>query len=174
MNILSGLDDLFRHMEWADALIWTSVLASPTAAADAPLRDRLFHVHYTQHGFLQVWRGIAADVPAEGFPDSASLVRWARPYYSEAVRFVAELDEERIAERVPDSLIRKAEEGLGPHGPTMPSIGDTALQVLTHSTYHRGQISTRLRQLGLEPPLTEYFVWVWIGKPAAVWPDIAV
>ena len=29
---------------------------------------------------------------------------------------------------------------------------------------------TLLRALGIEPPLTEYFVWVWAGKPEAHWP----
>ena len=121
--------------------------------------------------FSRCGEGSAADVPPEGFPDSGSLARWARPYYSEALIFTARLNDESLARLVPDSLIKRAEEGLGP-GLTTPSIGDTALQVLTHSTYHRGQISTRLRELGCDPPLTEYFVWVWIGKPAAVWPAI--
>jgi uncharacterized damage-inducible protein DinB len=70
---------------------------------------------------------------------------------------------------VPDSLLRKAEARLG-IGATTPTICDTVLQVVTHSTYHRGQVNARLRELGCDPPLTEYFVWVWRGKPAADWP----
>ena len=49
---------------------------------------------------------------------------------------------------------------------------DTVLQVVLHTTYHRGQINLRLRELGVEPPLTEYFVWTWRGKPAADWPEV--
>jgi uncharacterized damage-inducible protein DinB len=171
MKIATGINDLFRHMEWADALIWTAVLSSPIAAEDASLRDRLTHVHHTQHGFLQVWCGLAADLPREGFPDSPSLLSWARPYYSEALMFAGGLDDESLARDVPGSLVQKATERLGV-GQAIPSIADTALQVLTHSTYHRGQICSRLRELGCEPPLTEYFIWVWNGKPEAVWPVI--
>jgi uncharacterized damage-inducible protein DinB len=28
-----------------------------------------------------------------------------------------------------------------------------------HGTYHRGQIATMMRQVGMEPPSTDYFLW---------------
>ena len=46
---------------------------------------------------------------------------------------------------------------------------DTLLQVPMHSTYHRGQVNARLRELGAEPPLTDYIAWIWIGRPRAEW-----
>ena len=54
--------------------------------------------------------------------------------------------------------------------PEMPTLGETALQVALHSTYHRGQINARLREVGGEPPLVDYIVWVFLGRPVAVWP----
>jgi uncharacterized damage-inducible protein DinB len=68
------------------------------------------------------------------------------------------------ARMVESRLGRKAEE---------PSLGETLLQVVMHSTYHRGQVNTRLRELGGEPPLTDYIVWVWLGKPQPDWPEPA-
>jgi len=50
------------------------------------------------------------------------------------------------------------------------TLGDTLLQVPMHSTYHRGQVNARIRELGGEPPLVDYIVWVWLGRPAAEWP----
>jgi len=52
-------------------------------------------------------------------------------------------------------------------GAMAPTIGDTVVQVVTHSVNHRRRVNTRLRELGCEPPLTEYTVWVWRGKPTA-------
>jgi len=38
-----------------------------------------------------------------------------------------------------------------------------------HSTHHRGQVNARLRELGGEPPLADFIVWLWWGRPAASW-----
>jgi uncharacterized damage-inducible protein DinB len=51
--------------------------------------------------------------------------------------------------------------------PGITTIGETALQVALHSTYHRGQVNARLRELGGEPPLVDYIAWLWQGKPSA-------
>jgi uncharacterized damage-inducible protein DinB len=52
-----------------------------------------------------------------------------------------------------------------------PTFHETLLQVAMHSAYHRGQVSTKLRELGGEPPLTDFIVWVWTGKPQPEWPE---
>lgn len=168
MTLANTIDDLLRHMQWADALIWRTVLSSPAAAADAALLDRLYHVHVTQHGFFQVWSGKPAEIPAANDLDMASLARWAQSFYEGMASEIGKFNEEGLDGQVPVSLLSKAEARLG-SGAAVPRIADTVLQVVSHSTYHRGQISTRLRELGCEPPLTEYFVWVWRGKPAAEW-----
>ncbi len=36
-------------------------------------------------------------------------------------------------------------------------------------TGDRGQNATRLRELGGEPPLTDYIAWLWKGRPAPDW-----
>ena len=58
------------------------------------------------------------------------------------------------------------------HAPEVTTIGDTALQVALHGTYHRGQINARLREIGGEPPLVDYIAWIWLGRPAAAWPSV--
>ena len=168
MTLAGMVDDLLRQMEWGDALIWRAVLSSPAAAEDTVLHDRLYHVHVTQHAFLQVWRGVTADIPLANTLDATSLALWAKGFYVETMPDRLELDEATLRRPVPDSLLSKAEARLG-IGAITPTICDTVLQVVSHSTYHRGQINTRLRELGCDPPLTEYFVWVWAGKPEADW-----
>jgi uncharacterized damage-inducible protein DinB len=44
------------------------------------------------------------------------------------------------------------------------------MQISLHSTYHRGQIATRMRELGAEPAATDFILWVFLDKPAASWP----
>jgi uncharacterized damage-inducible protein DinB len=32
--------------------------------------------------------------------------------------------------------------------------------VVNHSTYHRGQVASKLKRFGVEPPMTDFFFWV--------------
>lgn len=43
--------------------------------------------------------------------------------------------------------------------PFTNSIKTMLFQVINHSTYHRGQIALELRQVGIDPPLTDYIFW---------------
>jgi uncharacterized damage-inducible protein DinB len=49
------------------------------------------------------------------------------------------------------------------------TLAESLLQIWSHSSYHRGQMNRRLRELGAEPPLTDYVVWIWMGRPTAEW-----
>ncbi len=52
----------------------------------------------------------------------------------------------------------------------MPAtLAETVLQITSHTTYHRGQVNMRLRELGAEPPLTDFIAWIWLGRPEAEW-----
>ncbi len=172
MNDLSSLKELFRHMEWADAAVWTAMFASPEATRDPILRDRLHHIHLVQRGFLLVWKGVASPPESPSFSESQSQVVWAREYYGELSEYLGDLSNRDLARPLPipwaqmieSQLVRKAE---------VATLGETLAQVVMHSTYHRGQASLRLRELGLEPPLTDYIVWVWLGKPHSSWPPFA-
>jgi uncharacterized damage-inducible protein DinB len=50
-----------------------------------------------------------------------------------------------------------------------PTLAETILQVSSHSTYHRGQVNARLREVGGEPPLVDYIAWFWFGGPEPEW-----
>ncbi|MDX1406529.1 MAG: DinB family protein [Saprospiraceae bacterium] len=44
-------------------------------------------------------------------------------------------------------------------GSTDFQVGDIVFHIFNHSNYHRGQINTELRTLGLEPLKTDYIFW---------------
>ena len=170
MNDLLTLKELLQHMEWADSAIWVAVLANPQAANDAVLRDRLHHIHLVQRAFLQVWRGDYSGPEISSFGDHGSLLDWARQYYAEVTRYLSETSGQNLDRPLVVPWTQMFESRLGRKA-AAPSLGETLLQVAMHSTYHRGQVSTRLRELGGEPPLTDFIVWVWLGKPQPEWPD---
>ena len=51
------------------------------------------------------------------------------------------------------------------------TLAETILQVAMHTAYHRGQIATRLRELGGEPQSTDFIMWIWMRRPEADWPS---
>lgn len=163
------LRELYRHMEWADARVWQAVLGQAGTVMDERLRHVLHHLHETQRAFLHVWTDLPLDYgePRE-FASFAELNDWARPYYEEVGRFLESVDEARLSNSLDLPWSTYFEESLGrPPEPT--TLAETLFQVPSHTTHHRAQVNTRLRELGAEPPLVDYIVWVWFGKPAASW-----
>jgi len=168
MNV-NALTDLYRHMEWADASVWAAVLASESGRNDQKLRDYFYHLHVVQRAFLRTWRGEAREVPYPTFSDATSLMHWGRTYYGEALEHLGLVSEQRLSEPMPLEWASMVERVLG-SAPEPTTVGDTVLQVALHSLYHRGQINSRLREVGGEPPLVDYIAWVWMGRPAPGWP----
>jgi uncharacterized damage-inducible protein DinB len=168
----SDLTDLFRHMEWADAAVWTAVLANEAGREDAKLRGYLHHLHVVQRAFLRTWRGEPRDAPYPDFDATPPMIEWAREYYPEALAQVEAWTDDQVAEPMPVPWASMVERRIG-RPPAMSSLADTALQVAMHSQYHRGQVNARLREVGGEPPLVDYIGWVWLGRPKAEWPVAA-
>ena len=70
---LTALNDLYRHMEWADAVVWTAVLASANGKTDKNLFDYFYHLHMVQYSFLRVWCGEPRETPFPTFVEAHEL-----------------------------------------------------------------------------------------------------
>ena len=53
----------------------------------------------------------------------------------------------------------------GPKGPFEAPAGVLLLQILLHGQHHRAQNASRLRELGVEPPMTDFILCYALGKP---------
>jgi uncharacterized damage-inducible protein DinB len=166
--MLNLFRELYDHMRWADAVVWRAALAHAPAGKDKRLRDLFAHLHMVQHAFLSVWRGEAPQWCE--FERLADVAPWARAYHDDVRPHLAALDDAALARTMvmPWADRLSARYGRAAAAPT--TLRETMLQVPMHSTYHRGQVNARLRELGAEPPLTDYIAWLWFGKPAAEWP----
>ncbi|HEX2062311.1 MAG TPA: DinB family protein [Thermoanaerobaculia bacterium] len=155
--------DLLGHMEWADAEVWRALHATPASLEDEKLMNLVLHLHVVQRAFLNMWTN--QNVPPEELyakRDSPTLLAWARSYYPAAHAFL-DTAEPRLEEKLEMPWVAG-------HNFQMPTVGETMIQVPMHSTYHRGQVNLRLREIGGEPPLVDYIAWLWFGRPAARWP----
>lgn len=168
MTLSSIIQDLFRHMEWADARVWHALKSSDAAMADQAICQRLHHVHAVQRAFLSVWRNLPVDFAAGASLGPLELMAWGRDYHREVLQFVAAFSESDFDRPIVLPWVGWVRERIGKE-PQTPTIGETAIQVASHSTHHRGQVTAALRTLGVEPPLVDFVAWIWLGKPVAEW-----
>lgn len=172
MNSLDSIRNLFRHMEYADASTWHRIVECEAAQSDAFIRSRMIHIHSVQRAFLNAWRG--EPLPAVDHEMKlAEVLPRGIEYHALAAQYLDRLKPALLDQQMVVPWSSGAAARLGhPASPT--TLVETINQVLLHTAYHRGQVSTRLKELGGAPPLTDYIVWLWSGRPAPAWPALTV
>jgi uncharacterized damage-inducible protein DinB len=173
MNVtLEVTRDLFRHMQWADAELWRTLLAHPGALEDEKLFKIVQHLHVVQRSFHLMWTGGAVNgKELYARKDAAAMLAEARQWYETAWAYLDSFDEARNGETLHMPWLPYFEKQLG-RSLKHPTYGETFLQLPMHSGYHRGQANMRLRELGGEPANVDYIAWIWFDRPAPQWPAV--
>jgi len=117
------------------------------------LRDTLAHIYGAEWLWLERWHGrIPNALPsAADFPDLASLRQCWSELETNLHGFIGSLTPTEL-ERV---IKYKNTQGVAFEGPLWPMLQ----HVVNHSSYHRGQIATLLRQLGAKPVATDLILF---------------
>lgn len=163
--MIEYLKDLYRHQEWADGEHWKAFEALPASLNDPALTKRLRHIHLVQRSYLSICSGEKVNirealVQFERLP-MPELKQRAMTYHSEIASFLERCSESALGELVTIPWRKE---------PTPPlTLLNALTQTPMHSHYHRGQNATRLRELGGEPPMTDFIVWIWKGRPTPAW-----
>jgi len=160
---MTYLDELYAHQEWADAEHWRAFETYPAALADQAIRERLLHIHLVQHAFLWVTGARISEFAfkkLEDFPGMAELKGYGRRGHEELQALLKSAREEQMGEMIEVPWFKP---------PARISRRHALTQAAMHSHYHRGQNATRLRELGGEPPMTDFIVWLHKGQPKAQW-----
>jgi uncharacterized damage-inducible protein DinB len=163
------LAGLMQQMAWADAYIWTTVLASPVAAGDARLLATFHHLHLTQHLFRQAWTSEPIHIrDRTEFSTAADLAEFGRDANLKTQSFIKSMEpaafDDEFREPWTGQFEARFRRPAAPH-----TLGESVVQVAMHTAHHRGQACTRLRDLGCQPPTVDFIVWLWAGKPAPDW-----
>jgi uncharacterized damage-inducible protein DinB len=161
--MLSYLDELYAHQEWADAEHWRALEGHAPALADRAIRVRLHHIHLVQSAFLWIVgprTGPFVMTKVEDYASIADLKAFARKVHKELAAMRGGMGEARLAETIEVPWFQ----------PLLKiSVRHALMQAAMHSHYHRGQNATRLRELGGVPPGTDFIVWLRDGQPTARW-----
>jgi len=158
--MLGEILDLYAYNRWANArtLDATAALADEDylrelGSSFPSIRDTLEHVLAAEWIWLSRWRGVSpARLRSDWNPvlHHALRSRWSA-FEADQAEFLARLTEERLLEAIPYRQM-SGEEFSDP-------LWRLMRHVVNHSTYHRGQVTTMLRQLGADAASTDLVVF---------------
>jgi uncharacterized damage-inducible protein DinB len=156
---LSTLQELFEYNYWARnrqieacGTLTQEQFLRPMDNSFSSLRDTLAHLVGAEYLWLERWRGRSprAMLAAEEFPTLAAVrERWGTVERGVS-EYLAGLTEEVLTH--PLSYVNLKGETW-----TYP-LWQMLFHVVNHQTYHRGQVTTLLRQLGAQPAQTDYLI----------------
>jgi uncharacterized damage-inducible protein DinB len=152
--------ELYRYTRWANLRILTAAEAlpedlfvKPMGSSFPSIRDTLAHILGAEWIWLRRWRGEspAKGIAAEEFPTVQSLRERWNPIAEQQEMFLAGLTAEMLAQPLRYRQLSGAE--------FEQPLWQVLQHVANHSTYHRGQVATLLRQLGQKPPTVDLIVY---------------
>lgn len=155
------LSDLVRYDEWANARLVAAfrelsdeTFVAPVASSFGSLRDTFAHIVSAEWIWLRRWKGVSPTAVAGwlGSGSRAELLAELAALEKERAEFLASLP----AGGLQASLTYRTLNGQEHTN----RLGDLIRHVVNHSTYHRGQAATQMRQLGLHPPSTDFVLFL--------------
>lgn len=152
---LSELKLLHAYNAWADNRIFEALTHLPQEqytqdmkGSHGSIHSTLVHMVGAEKVWLERFQGAAQQFLSEDPPKSLAELRtiWERVGYDTA-KWLGTLNDKKLQETFTMTTLK---------GDVFTHVYWQAFHhVVNHSTYHRGQIVTMLRQLGVKPPGTD-------------------
>lgn len=157
---LATIRALYRYNSWANEQVLGAAARAPRGdftrdlkSSHASLRDTLTHIVWAEWIWLQRWKGSSPTIvfSPEDFPHVERLSERFHAVEAERSVFLQDLAAERLLQIIEYRNLR---------GETWRyPLWQQLVHVVNHSTYHRGQVTTLLRQLGVIPVPTDFLVY---------------
>ncbi len=159
MELLTFVREGMDYNYWARdcqlqtcAQMTTDMFLQPVGGSFSSLRDTLAHMVAVEWIWLERWKGKSPKtlIPVDEFPTLQAVTgRW-RMVERDIREYMATLNEEALAGSLTYVNLRGEE-------CTYP-LWRMIEHLLNHQSYHRGQVTTQLRMLGVQPPRVDYLV----------------
>ena len=152
--------DLYRYNSWANERMASAILALPHEAftrrvggSYPSISESFSHIVSVEWVWLERWHGTnpTAAPSWASSKDPAELVERMRDVDFRRATFLAGLSEDDLRATVSFALLSGTR---GAH-----RLRDLLVHVANHSTYHRGQLASMLRQVGAAPPPTDFLAY---------------
>ncbi len=157
---LDVIRELYNYNEWANQRVISSVtplthemFTRSMGNSFGSVRDTLAHILGAEWIWLERWLGRSpkALLSASDFPTVQALQqRWATVRHDQN-QYIQTLVPDRLQDEVSYTNTRGERYAY--------ALWRQMVHVVNHSSYHRGQITTLLRQIGGEPVSTDLLVY---------------
>ena len=139
-------DEQLKSCEALSDEQWTRDIGNSFAS----VRDTFHHILIAEWAWNQRWRGGSLEnVPnPKDVPTVAALRERWQPFEVETKKFLDDLREDRLNDTVTFMNMQGKQNTC--------ALWETFYHLLNHQSYHRGQITTMLRQLGAEASSVDY------------------
>jgi len=154
---LATINELFAHNYWARdcqlqvcAALTQEQFVRNLGSSFASVRDTLAHMIETEWIWLERWLGRSPQsaLSPQEFPSLRAVTEEWNAVEREMRKFLATLNDEALAKPVA-YLSQKGDSFTH-------ELWRPMLHLINHQSYHRGQVATLLRQLGLQPPTVDF------------------
>jgi uncharacterized damage-inducible protein DinB len=157
---VSVIQQMYRYNGWANARLIEAVsrvtadqFTRDLGSSYPSLRDTLVHIVWAEWIWLQRWKGISPQTvfQPKDFPDvDAVRARWSE----------VESEQRAFLETVTSERLLTVVSYINLQGQTWRyPLWQQMYHVVNHSTYHRGQLTTMLRQVGAQATATDFLVF---------------
>jgi uncharacterized damage-inducible protein DinB len=157
---LAALRRFFAYNEWANARVFDAAgrvsrdqFTKDLGSSFPSIRDTLAHLAGVEWVWLRRWKGESPSATPGWMAasDVDTLRTHLHEVESERAAFLDALNESDLQRRIA-YINFKGERWEY-------SLADMLLHLVNHSTYHRGQVVTMLRQVGAAAPATDFLVY---------------
>jgi uncharacterized damage-inducible protein DinB len=163
---LEAVKQLFNYTEWANKLAMEAAAKLPDESlrrdfgiSHKSIFGTLLHMAGAEWIWLERWHGRSPEKAVawslwttDSCADLAMLEdRW-RELIDRRAGFVAELSEDRLAEELAFKLLSGDASSM--------RLVHQMQHVANHATMHRGQVVGMIRQLGIDPPATDFIFYI--------------
>jgi uncharacterized damage-inducible protein DinB len=165
MRSLQEISKLFDYNRWANGrtldvarTLTPDEYGRALGGSFPSVADTLSHIYAAEWVWLERWEGRSprALLAAQQVAVLAELRSLWRDVEDGQKRFLAALEPERLEEAITYQNV-KGETRTYP-------LGEMLIHVVNHSTYHRGQVVTMIRQLGKKAMGTDYLQYLDSGS----------
>ncbi len=154
------IQQLYRYNTWANATVLKSVaplssqeLKRQLGGSFPSVHETLVHIMAAEWIWLRRWKGVSprALFDAGEFPDlDAVMTKWSE----------IEREQMDFVSQVTDASLQEIIQYVNIKGQTWQyPLGRLMQHLVNHSSYHRGQITNFLRQLGTQPAATDFLIY---------------
>ncbi|HEY3215978.1 MAG TPA: DinB family protein [Candidatus Eisenbacteria bacterium] len=155
-----AVQELYRYNRWANARVFEAIsglapdpFTRDLGSSHPSLRDTVTHIVWAEWLYLQRWKGTS---PRTVFPPSD----FPRPGDLKARWLAIELDLRAFVESVTAERLLDIVRYVNRQGETWEyPLWRQMVHLVNHSSYHRGQVATMLRQLQVQPVATDFLLY---------------